>query len=376
MSLRKNGNQEKHLGKFGRMGQEIRLDIFKGKKVFLTGHTGFKGGWLAAWLHLLGAKVKGYAQAPEFDNGIYNTISGDSFCESVIADIRDEQRLTLEVNEFNPDIVFHLAAQPLVRRSYAKPTETFDVNVLGTANLLNSIRGLNGKCVVIVITTDKVYENHEWAYPYREVDTLGGYDPYSASKACAELVVNSFRQSFYNIANLVEHGKVLASVRAGNVIGGGDWSEDRIVPDIIRSLDSERKIFVRNPKAIRPWQHVLEPLYGYLLLAAELINDPLKFSGAYNFGPFPNDFLSVGELADRAVEFWGSGQWTSPDLGNQPHEAGVLKLDISKAIDQLNWKPALNSFQAIDWTISWYKKDVVDRMNYTFEQISNYQSLR
>jgi CDP-glucose 4,6-dehydratase len=181
------------------MGQEIRLDIFKGKKVFLTGHTGFKGGWLAAWLHLLGAKVKGYAQAPEFDNGIYNTISGDSFCESVIADIRDEQRLTLEVNEFNPDIVFHLAAQPLVRRSYAKPTETFDVNVLGTANLLNAIRGLNGKCVVIVITTDKVYENHEWAYPYREVDTLGGYDPYSASKACAELVVNSFRQSFYNI---------------------------------------------------------------------------------------------------------------------------------------------------------------------------------
>lgn len=358
------------------MGQENRLDIFKGKKVFLTGHTGFKGGWLAAWLHLLGAEVKGYALGPEFDNGIYNTISGDSFCESVIADIRDEIKLDSEINKFNPDIVFHLAAQPLVRRSYAKPTETFDVNVLGTANLLNAIRGLNGKCVVVVITTDKVYENHEWAYPYREVDILGGYDPYSASKACTELVVNSYRQSFYNIANLVEHGKVVASVRAGNVIGGGDWSEDRIIPDIIRSLDSERKIFVRNPKAIRPWQHVLEPLYGYLLLAAELINDPLKFSGAYNFGPYPNDFLSVGELVDRAVEFWGSGQWTSPDAGNQPHEAGVLKLDISKAIDQLNWKPALNSSQAIDWTISWYKKDVVDRMDYTFEQINKYQSLR
>lgn len=358
------------------MIQDTRLGIFKGKKVFLTGHTGFKGGWLTAWLHLLGAEVKGYALAPEFELGIYNTIFGDSICESVIADIRDEQKLTSEIVKFGPDIVFHLAAQPLVLRSYAMPTETFDVNVLGTANLLNAIRGLNGKCAVVVITTDKVYQNHEWVYPYREVDILGGYDPYSASKACTELVVDSFRQSFYNIGNFLEHGKALASARAGNVIGGGDWSNDRIVPDIVKSLYSNRKISVRNPYAIRPWQYVLEPLYGYLLLAAELINDPIKYSGAYNFGPLPNDFLSVGELADRAIEFWGSGQWTSPETVNQPHEARILKLDISKVIDQLNWLPTLNSSQAIEWTISWYRKSELERLNYTFEQINNYQSLR
>lgn len=358
------------------MTQESRLDIFKGKKVFLTGHTGFKGGWLTAWLHLLGAEVKGYALAPEFDRGIYNTIAGESVCESVIADIRDEQRLTSEISKFNPDFVFHLAAQPLVRRSYTKPTETYEVNVLGTANLLNAVRSVHGECAVVVITTDKVYENHEWSYPYREVDVLGGYDPYSASKACTEIVVNSFRQSFYNTADLAEHGKSLASARAGNVIGGGDWSEDRIIPDIVRSLEADCEIAVRNPASIRPWQHVLEPLHGYLLLAAGLKNNPLKYSGAYNFGPLPNDFLSVGNLVDRAIQSWGSGRWKCPDNGKQPHEAGVLKLDISKAMDQLNWIPALNSSQAIEWTIAWYKKSTTERLNYTFEQIENYQSLR
>ncbi len=374
--MRKNGNLEEHLGKFGRMASETALNIFKNKKVFVTGHTGFKGGWLLGWLHLLGADVKGYALIAESDKGIYHTINGDSICKSIIADIRDEKRLTTEINEFKPDIVFHLAAQPLVRRSYLKPTETFEVNVLGTANLLNAIRPLEGNCAVVVITTDKVYENYEWSYPYREVDTLGGYDPYSASKACTEIVVNSFRQSFFNPNDFSEHGKSLASVRAGNVIGGGDWSEDRIIPDIVRSLEADGVMSVRNPDSIRPWQHVLDPLYGYLSLAAELIKNPTKFSGAYNFGPLPNDFLPVSKLVDLSIKSWGSGEWNCPETIKQPHEARVLKLDISKAMDLLNWLPALNSAQAIDWTISWYKKNLDDKMNYTFEQIKSYQSLQ
>lgn len=351
------------------------LDSFKGKKVFVTGHTGFKGSWLVAWLHLLGADVKGYALAAEHERGSYNIIGGDSLCDSIIADIRDEERLSAEINTFLPDFVFHLAAQPLVRLSYTKPTETFDVNVVGTANLLNAIRSIKKSCAVVIVTTDKVYENKEWPHPYREVDELGGYDPYSASKACTEIVVNSFRQSFYNLENLSEKGKFLATARAGNVIGGGDWSEDRIIPDIIRSLESGKTIPVRSPNAIRPWQHVLEPLYGYLSLAAGLIANPLKFSGAYNFGPYPNDFLPVLKLVEQSIKIWGAGGFETPDTTDQPHEAGILKLDISKAIDQLHWVPKLNSSQAIEWTMDWYKQSSNDQREFTFRQIHRYQNL-
>lgn len=358
------------------MDQQVVLDIFKGKRVFVTGHTGFKGSWLIAWLHLLGAEVKGYALKPEYERGIFNTINGGSLCDSVIGDIRDEDKLGAEIKSFQPDFVFHLAAQPLVRYSYTHPTETFEVNVVGTAKVLNAVQLLPGSCAVVVITTDKVYENNEWSYPYREIDPLGGYDPYSASKACAEIVVNSFRQSFFNTGNLTEHGKAIASARAGNVIGGGDWAEDRIIPDIVKSLESKRTIPVRNPNAIRPWQHVLEPLYGYLLLAAGLINNPLQFSGAYNFGPFPNDFLPVGKLVEHAISCWGTGNFEVPKQLNQPHEAGILKLDISKAIEQLGWTPKLNSSQAIEWTIDWYKQSPKKKVDYTYDQIKQFQALR
>jgi CDP-glucose 4,6-dehydratase len=349
------------------------LSIYKDKKVFVTGHTGFKGSWLISWLHLIGANIKGYALAPENKNDLYHIINGDRLCNSVIADVRDEQRLTQELLAFKPDFIFHLAAQPLVRLSYKKPTETFATNVTGTANLLNAIRLLDNPCAIVIITTDKVYENQEWNYPYREVDALGGYDPYSASKACTEIVVNSFRQSFFNPNEFAKHKKSLATARAGNVIGGGDWSEDRIIPDIIRSLNQGSKIGVRNPLSIRPWQFVLEPIYGYLLLGSALSTDPKDFSGAFNFGPSPNDELSVEELVKHAINSWGSGTYEFPEQKNQPHEAEILKLDISKAIKLLGWKPNLDSSEAIRWTIEWYKQ--IKNSNFTFDQIKNYEAL-
>lgn len=363
-------------GRFGRMKEATSLNNFKGKKVFVTGHTGFKGSWLVAWLHLLGAKIKGYALQPEHESGIYQSIHADELCESIIGDIRDEKKLTDEILKFNPDYVFHLAAQPLVRLSYDKPVETFDVNVTGTANLLNAVRQLNGSCTVVVITTDKVYENLEWAHPYREVDALGGYDPYSASKACTELVVSSFRQSFFNTEKISDHGKVVASARAGNVIGGGDWSQDRIIPDIVKSLESGKTVSVRNPHAIRPWQFVLEPIHGYLLLALALDQNPVKHSGAYNFGPQFNDFLPVSALVETALKKWGSGNFEVPKLENQPHEAGILKLDISKAVDHLKWMPRLHSAEAIQWSIDWYKKDRNEKRDFTFDQIKKYQQFK
>ena len=372
--MRKSGNLEKLHGKFGKLSIG-KLNIFSGKKVFVTGHTGFKGSWLTAWLTNLGAQVKGYALAPESNEGVYQRIGGDSICESIIADIRDGEKLKNEIISFKPDFVFHLAAQPLVRLSYKNPTETFDVNVIGTANLLNAIRILENKCAVVVITTDKVYENHEWAYPYREIDALGGYDPYSASKACTEIVINSFRQSFFNPDEIENHQKYIASARAGNVIGGGDWSDDRIIPDIVKSLISKKNVIIRNPKAIRPWQFVLEPLYGYLILASSLIDNPIKFSGAYNFGPLPNDFLSVEQLVKQAINIWGSGEYKIQTFNNQPHEAGTLKLDISKAYDDLIWQPKLNSLEAIRWTIDWYRQNIGQIKYYTFDQISRYQNL-
>jgi CDP-glucose 4,6-dehydratase len=367
------------LGKYGNMSESQSLNsIYSGKKVFLTGHTGFKGAWLLAWLNILGAEVKGYALNIANDKDIYNCIKGDTLCESVIADIRSEEKLKNEIVEFEPDFIFHLAAQPLVRLSYEIPIETFGVNVIGTANLLNAARFLNKPCSIVIITTDKVYENKEWIFPYREIDALGGYDPYSASKACAELVVNSYRNSFFNIQQICSHQKGIATARAGNVIGGGDWSEDRIIPDIVRSLNDNKSIFVRNPNSIRPWQHVLEPLHGYLKLGARLMEDPVKYSNAFNLGPYADDTLSVEDLVKIAINLWGDGSYDTPDVNNfnQPHEAGTLKLDISKAIQELNWKPKLTSDEAIAWTLNWYKKnDLSSYKKITFEQILKYSNL-
>ncbi len=330
-------------------------DYYKGKRVFLTGHTGFKGSWMLYWLHLLGAEVKGYALAPQTEQDLYHIIGGNQLCESVIADIRDQQNLQDELLAFEPDFVFHLAAQPLVRLSYEIPSETFAVNAIGTAYLLDAIRLLNKPCTVVLITTDKVYENKEWQYPYREIDRLGGYDPYSASKACAELVISSYRNCFFKTTDYGNHHKSIASARAGNVIGGGDWAKDRIIPDIVRSLNKKEIITVRNPSAVRPWQHVLEPLGGYLHLATKMVDNPTKYSDSWNFGPLPEDNLTVDALVNIALTTWGGGNYETPQLLGQPHEAGLLKLDISKALNELGWKPKYNAGIAIQKTLDWYK---------------------
>ncbi|TGD82999.1 CDP-glucose 4,6-dehydratase [Hymenobacter wooponensis] len=351
---------------------------YQGKKVFLTGHTGFKGAWLLQWLHLLGAQVKGYALAPEQPEDLYNLIQGDTLCESVLADLRDHKRLEQEIVAFQPDFIFHLAAQPLVRLSYEIPAETFAVNAIGTAYVLDAVRKLEKPCTIVLITTDKVYENKEWVYPYRETDRLGGYDPYSASKACAELVINSYIQSFFNPAAYEQHRKGIAVGRAGNVIGGGDWAKDRIIPDIVRALRAEQPVTVRNPKAVRPWQHVLEPLSGYLLLGAKLAAEPLSYGGAWNFGPYAEDNKTVGDVVETAVSIWGSGSYVSPPLVNQPHEAGLLKLDISKATSELRWLPKYTSKEAISETINWYKifcNNPSNASEYTIEAVQRYASL-
>ena len=355
------------------MVTENSFENYKGKKVFVTGHTGFKGAWLINWLHLLGANIKGYALKPKDENGLFSIIAPKIEFENIIADIRDKKKLQKEILNFKPDFIFHLAAQALVRESYEIPSETFEINVIGTANVLEAVNKLKNKCTIIVVTTDKVYENKEIDYHYNETDELGGYDPYSASKAATEIVVSSFRNSFFNPNKYPEHQKSIASVRAGNVIGGGDWNTDRLIPDIVRSLINSEPVKVRNPLSIRPWQHVLEPLNGYLLLGLMLDKELIKFSGAYNFGPLPNDHLPVKELVKLALERWGNGSWTDNSDTSQPHEAGLLKLDISKAKKVLNWTPKLTSKEAIEWTIDWYRQNINEVFNFTTQQIKAYQ---
>ncbi len=335
---------------------EINLiqKTYQGKKVLITGHTGFKGSWLSSWLDLIGAEVLGYSLAPENDYDLYNQLNFSSNHTSLLADIRDKQLFEKSILDFNPDFIFHLAAQPLVRYSYENPIETYETNVIGTANLLNSMRKLSKKCAAVFITTDKVYHNNEWDYPYRENDRLGGYDPYSSSKACCELLVDSFRKSYFNQSTYQDRQISIATARAGNVIGGGDWASDRIVPDIVRALEKNEPINVRNPQSVRPWQHVIEPLGAYLLLGARSYNDHLP-GDAWNFGPNTNDILTVGELVDHAVSVWGKGNYTSPEVNDGPHEAGLLMLDISKSQRRLNWQPEYSSAEAIEITIEWYK---------------------
>lgn len=335
--------------------QSVLRSVYEGKKVFLTGHTGFKGSWLLYWLHSLGASVKGYSLKPEQEEALYNLVKGDDLCESVIADIGEKERLEREITEFQPDFIFHLAAQPLVRLSYEIPSETFFTNTIGTAYVLDAMRELEKGCVAIMVTTDKVYENREWVYPYRENEPLGGYDPYSASKACAELVINSYRSSFFNAKEYRKHQKSIASARSGNVIGGGDWAKDRIIPDIIRALSKNAPVLVRNPDAIRPWQHVLEPLCGYLILGVRLTHDPIRYADSWNFGPYTEDTKTVEELVKKALEVWGGGTYDRTITSGQVHEAGLLKLDINKATSSLVWHPVMNSEQAIEMTMKWYK---------------------
>lgn len=348
---------------------------YKGKKVFLTGHTGFKGAWMLKTLSLLGAEVKGYALAPQTKDDLFHLIDGNKICTSIIADLRDKKCLEEEIVNFQPDFVFHLAAQPLVRLSYEIPAETFEVNVIGTANVLDVVRLLGKPCTVVLITTDKVYYNNEWIYPYRENDRLGGYDPYSASKACAELLIDSYRNSFFNTKTYDTHQKAISVARAGNVIGGGDWSQDRLIPDIAKAFADENAVVIRNPNSVRPWQHVLEPVVGYLLLGANLANDPIKFSQAYNFGPHLSDALSVEEMLKLAILSWGKGEYTVENEDGQPHEAGLLKLDISKAISDLKWQPKMNAKIAVSMTMDWYSEFIKNKKEinqFTESQITDY----
>lgn len=350
-------------------------ETYKGKKVLLTGHTGFKGAWMLQTLSLLGAEIKGYALEPLTPDDLYCLIDGDRLCDSVIADLRDKRTLENTITDFQPDFVFHLAAQPLVRLSYEIPAETFEINAIGTANVLDGVRLLEKKCDVVLITTDKVYYNNEWLYPYRENDRLGGYDPYSASKACTELVIDSYRNSFFNSKDYQQHQKGIAVGRAGNVIGGGDWSKDRLIPDIAKAFAADKKVIIRNPKSIRPWQHVLEPIIGYLLLGTHLTSDPLQYNQAYNFGPHTSDALPVEEMLKLAITSWGKGEYAVENIDGHPHEAGLLKLDISKAIHKLQWYPKMNASQAVSMTMDWYKEFNINKNNitdFTIRQIKTF----
>jgi CDP-glucose 4,6-dehydratase len=331
--------------------------IFRDRVVFVTGHTGFKGSWLTLWLHRMGAKITGYSLKPSTSPNNFD-VSGirELLTAHHEADLRDRETLHSALKAAAPQVIFHLAAQPLVREGYLCPHETFEVNVMGTVVLLDLIRTLERPCVVVVVTSDKCYENREQIWGYRECDALGGRDPYSASKGAAELVAAAYRQSFFDSARLAEHGVKLATVRAGNVIGGGDWSKDRIVSDMVASLRAQKPVPVRNPGAVRPWQHVLEPLGGYLSLAARMLqSDDPRWCSAWNFGPLSSDEVSVRTLVELFCQAWGDGTWADMSAAGAPHEAAVLRLNIDKSFHELGWRPKWRLFQAVQRTASWYK---------------------
>lgn len=328
-------------------------EFWRDKHVFLTGHTGFKGAWLSIWLNALGARVTGYALDPPTDPSLYKLAGVESLLTSIIADVRDPSRLRAEMVQAAPDIVIHMAAQPLVRDSYKIPVETYAINVMGTVHLLEAVRACPSVRSVVNVTTDKVYENREWVWGYRENEPFGGYDPYSNSKGCSELVTAAYRSSYFNPSDYERHRVALATARAGNVIGGGDWATDRLVPDIIRSLLAGAPVQIRNPHAIRPWQHVLEPLSGYLLLAQRLFESGARFAQGWNFGPLEEDAQPVEWLTDRLCTEWGEGACYELDRGNHPHEAHYLKLDCSKARTELGWRPRWGLEQALASIVAW-----------------------
>ncbi|EAI1056557.1 CDP-glucose 4,6-dehydratase [Campylobacter coli] len=350
------------------------FDIYKNKKVFISGHTGFKGSWLSLWLNCIGAKVYGYSLQPNTTPNHFEIINlQDKLAQNYFADINDLKKLEEAMIESDPEIIFHLAAQPLVRYSYKNPLETFQTNAMGTFNILNCARKLKNLKAIVIITTDKVYENKEWLWGYREDEPLGGYDPYSASKACAEIITNSMRQSFFNIDVFGKsHGVLVASARAGNVIGGGDWSEDRLIPDIIKGVEKNNTAIIRNPDAIRPWQHVLEPLLGYLMLGEKLLKGEREFATSFNFGPNNEGDLSVKDVLKFASSFWDKISYKIQADLNAPHEANLLMLDISKARKMLNWKPILNSSLSVEWTIKWYREFYENKVTLTSKQLENY----
>jgi CDP-glucose 4,6-dehydratase len=350
--------------------------FFQNKKVFITGHTGFKGSWLCLWLHSLGAVVTGYALDPPTAPSLFEICRIDKFVASVKGDVRDGKSLAAAMSAFQPEIVIHMAAQSLVRESYKLPVETYATNVMGTVNLLEAARTCKTVQVVVNVTSDKCYENREWVQGYREEEPLGGYDPYSSSKACSELVTSAYRNSFFHSDMYASHGVGVSTARAGNVIGGGDWAADRLVPDCVRALLAGEKIIIRNPRAIRPWQHVLESLSGYLLLAEKLYREGPRYSGAWNFGPNESDAKSVEWLVKRLCGKWGDSASYMLDAGAHPHEANYLKLDCSKAKSELGWRPRWDLEKAIDSVIEWTRvfKEGKDLTEVCLRQIKEYHN--
>ena len=339
------------------------LKLYKGKKVLVTGHTGFKGSWLSSWLNELGAEVTGVSLDPQTtkDNfvlsGLQNSIPND-----IRGDIRNKNKVDAVFKNVKPDFVFHLAAQPLVLESFKNPVDTHETNIMGTINILDAIRRSDHNITSIFITSDKCYDNREWVWGYRESDPMGGYDPYSASKGACELIIASYTNSYFLPEEFDSHQKAIASVRAGNVIGGGDWAENRIVPDFIRAIETGQEIQVRSPLAKRPWQHVLEPLGGYLMLGARLMEDPVHYSGAWNFGPNHGNIVTVKELVEKLIKFYGKGRWRDVSSRKKEHESNLLALDISKSAHILKWHPMLNLNETIQLTVDWYK-------NYSSENV-------
>ena len=356
----------------------MRPDFWKNKSVLITGHTGFKGAWLSLWLHSLGARVSGYATLPPTDPSLFELASVASCMESIMGDVRNLASLNTTMKSTQPEVVFHMAAQSLVRPSYEEPVETFSTNVMGTVNLLEAVRHTDTVKAVVVVTSDKCYENREWLWGYRENEAMGGDDPYSCSKGCVELVTASYRRSFFSPTDDSEsRSPAIASARAGNVIGGGDWALDRLVPDIMRALHNNQPAIIRNPLATRPWQYILEPLSGYMTLAESLCQDRHRAAEAWNFGPSEENVRPVGEVSDGIIKRWGEGgKWEKDPFLVNPHEAHLLKLDSSKARCNLGWTTVLNIEETLDWTVEWYKglKAGKQGRDLTLRDIERYQS--
>lgn len=333
----------------------INRVFWRGRRVLLTGHTGFKGSWLSIWLDALGAEVTGYALEPPTEPNLFHLAKAAAGIRSIRGDIRDLSQLKTAIDEFRPEVVIHMAAQSVVRRGYDDPVETYSSNVMGTVHLLEAVRQLKQPCVIVNVTSDKCYANRESVWGYREDEPMGGRDPYANSKGCAELVTTAYRESFFPVASIQEHGIALASARAGNVIGGGDWTSNQLVPDLMRAFLAGRPCLIRNPSAIRPWQFVLEPLRGYLMLAERLTEDPARCSSGWNFGPVDSDTRPVSWLAEELAQLWGNGASWTRDTAVHPHEDHYLKLDASKARAYLHWYPVLPLSEALEWTVEWYR---------------------
>lgn len=352
----------------------LNKEFWNKKRVLVTGHTGFKGSWLSLILSNLEAEVYGYSLEPPTNPSLFEEARINELMNSHIGDIRNFDNLLQVIKTVKPQIVIHMAAQPLVRESYKNPVDTYSINVMGTVNLFEVVRSVPGIKAIVNVTTDKCYENREWYWGYRENEPMGGYDPYSNSKGCSELVTSAYRNSFFNSQDYSKHGVALASARAGNVIGGGDWAEDRLIPDFIRAITLSNEVKIRSPYSIRPWQHVLDPLAGYLLLAERLYNDGPKFAEAWNFGPDDTDARNVGWISEKFSELWGEGFSYSIDKDPQPHEATYLKLDCSKAKAELGWYPRWSLEKALESTIEWYETwfSKGDVRKLCFSQIEEY----